>query len=64
MHLASVGCELKYNVPWMSRKVYNSPLPSRMTLIFQDRMGGFPGGSVVESLPASVGDMGLIPDPR
>ena len=24
---------------------------------------GFPGGSVVKNLPASAGDMGLIPDP-
>lgn len=42
MHLASIGCELKYNLPWMSRKGYNSPLPSRITLIFQDRMGASP----------------------
>ena len=33
MHLVSIGYELKYNLPWMSRKVYNSPLPSRITLI-------------------------------
>ena len=26
-------------------------------------MEGFPGGSVVKNLPASAGDMGLIPDP-
>ena len=26
-------------------------------------MEGFPGGSVVKSLPASAGDTGLIPDP-
>ena len=26
------------------------------------RFGGFPGGSVVENLPANVGDMGSIPD--
>ena len=25
--------------------------------------GGFPGGSVVKNLPASVGEMGSIPDP-
>ena len=24
---------------------------------------GFPGGSLVKNLPASAGDMGLIPDP-
>ena len=26
-------------------------------------LGGFPGGAVVECLPANAGDMGLIPGP-
>ena len=31
-------------------------------VMFQYRSRGFPGGSVVKTLPASAGDMGLIPD--
>ena len=28
----------------------------------EKRIGGFPGGSVVENLPASAGDMGSVPE--
>ena len=48
---------------------------SRMTAVFFLKLAslsifqkatewGFPGGSVVKNLPASAGDMGLIPDLR
>ena len=29
----------------------------------KQKMGRFPGGSVVKTLPANAGDMGSIPDP-
>ena len=29
----------------------------------EERMKGFPGGSVIKKLPVNAGDTGLIPDP-
>ena len=34
-----------------------------MAIIKKSRNRGFPGGAVVENLPASAGDTGSIPDP-
>ena len=44
-------------------------MPSSLKLTLQgkqhhlDKVMGFPGGSVVENLPANAGDTGLIPHP-
>ena len=34
-----------------------------MVEVKNDKAGGFPGGTVVESLPAGAGDAGSIPGP-
>ena len=36
---------------------------SKEVLSIDKNSRGFPGGSVVKNLPASAGDLGLIPDP-
>ena len=37
---------------------------STLTTVIQQALRGFPGGSVVENLPADAGDTGLIPGPH
>ena len=40
-------------------------MPEKLVLLLESiDIWGFPGGSVVKNLPASVGDVGSIPDLR
>ena len=38
-----------------------SPGNNNISLLKVDKHGGFPGGAVVENLPANAGDMGSSP---
>jgi len=54
------GCEI-FLVSEMAREY----VPEKLVLLLESiDIWGFPGGSVVKNLPASVGDAGSIPDLR
>ena len=48
-------------IPHLQNGCINSTFPNRMWCSLSEKYRGFPGGAVVESLPASAGNAGSSP---
>ena len=57
----TMKCNKNYELLWIKTKNMVKFVSSQRHL--KNKASGFPGGSVVKNLRASVGDTGSIPDP-